>query len=1153
MAMLAKKYFAFISALCLAALLNAAAPPDTTVFRITEKVIFGNVPPAGLNIDPRKTDLNGIPLTNAWNHDTSFTPRKIWSVGKILKADDCSFSGRPARPFDQYSRYFSADFWKDGEVYFHTRNESAGPFRITASKSNPDGTESFTFATDRKIPDVRNSSYRLVKSGGMELSEKTSGPLRSQLEQPGSECRMTHPSVSWGFKAISGRQAFFIKPSNATSASPQGITQDVPPAEKLAEGSFGHSFRLRATLSTEKFSVPVTMRYGASEWKIEANREKQTFEFTIPQRAQAEKRSVAQMQILAGMPDTIFIHEWVVFRDDAPPYSILPEWDKAISEFSPGTIRTWSLFRADTASALFSGTQPDIEYDLRNPGYARGPSLPAFLSLCRKNNACPWIILNPHVADNELRMLAEYLGAPPDKGFGRLRAMHGQPQPWTAFFRTIYFEAAHEPWNPLYAPLSWENEPEEFAALCRKTERFLIENPYLAGCAEQMISSEKNGAPWSKAVSSGLSANAFAAFPLYIGMSGAMPFHPRTKSDEWQTRLLYAPVTFDKQFAENALAQPEMQRYFAEVILEDETFFKLCIPTLSIRTPRNNWKEDIFKKSFAAAAEKTLEILIKEDDLLLKNTPLNTAHLHTAASKFIINIFWDTLENSQDALKAFALSHSFSDTDALAGLPFIFKIGNANALREFVRKNPELASEIAQVVNTDSAAKSFARTISDNAPIHRSILDSCAEQMIIKTLELPTSKRENLDRIISEAFSDSSTENNADEFEKQSADFAALFAERKSELLCNAAKRNPAFARHMLKQLSSESGKAFIAELSAALEPDEAEYLNRVGSELAKNELMTAFRQKLPLFAGKVTDSADRIIPNNSRGGIITRLALSAGDSRRKNIPARFSNAAATECRDIIYDSLTARISENFMVSDRFLSAAFVKTGRPTGAGIYEFAPVYETYQIPDLQTLTMQNAFARSWGIILATLDSVLLANSRGIMPACHYRLAASDYGYASHTVTNENGSLRPLSLWKMLIMRNSFCKGEMLYVESEDYNKISVRAQFHQWKKPDGSMVTLDPVQRSDVPFESCFAFRNGKEHSAVIINRSATLPRKIVLVSGKAANAKAETAIINAHSPENQSLEESYRESSFNEEGRLSMIIPPCSVTFLRWNEQ
>lgn len=89
--------------------------------------------------------------------------------------------------------------------------------------------------------------------------------------------------------------------------------------------------------------------------------------------------------------------------------------------------------------------------EFANPGRNSGDGYPFnlhdFYVLCEYIGADPWYCIPGTLHQEEINTLMEYLGAPADVGYGKVRAELGHTKPWTEVFRNIYVEYGNEAWN----------------------------------------------------------------------------------------------------------------------------------------------------------------------------------------------------------------------------------------------------------------------------------------------------------------------------------------------------------------------------------------------------------------------------------------------------------------------------------------------------------------------------------------------------------------------------------------------------------------------------------------------------------------------------------------------------------------------------------
>jgi len=125
---------------------------------------------------------------------------------------------------------------------------------------------------------------------------------------------------------------------------------------------------------------------------------------------------------------------------------------KALERLQPGILR-WMDSGQNWGSSLDNMLAVQ---DARQPaGFSPGSTEPAdisvglhdFLVLCHKIGAEPWFTIPMGTTEQDTARLMEYLGGPPQSGYGAVRARLGQKEPWTSEFATIHLEFGNETWN----------------------------------------------------------------------------------------------------------------------------------------------------------------------------------------------------------------------------------------------------------------------------------------------------------------------------------------------------------------------------------------------------------------------------------------------------------------------------------------------------------------------------------------------------------------------------------------------------------------------------------------------------------------------------------------------------------------------------------
>ena len=134
-----------------------------------------------------------------------------------------------------------------------------------------------------------------------------------------------------------------------------------------------------------------------------------------------------------------------VFRDDLL---------EVLEKLNVGAVRNHQTGGSTVDNCLTPGHQNHAFTSVRTqkPGpYAgkkRHPfSLHEMYEFCERLGCDPWYSLPGTLHKDEIVKFMEYIGAPPDVGYGKIRAELGHPQPWTEVFRFIHVEFGNEAWN----------------------------------------------------------------------------------------------------------------------------------------------------------------------------------------------------------------------------------------------------------------------------------------------------------------------------------------------------------------------------------------------------------------------------------------------------------------------------------------------------------------------------------------------------------------------------------------------------------------------------------------------------------------------------------------------------------------------------------
>ncbi len=267
-------------------------------------------------------------------------------------------------------------------------------------------------------------------------------------------------------------------------SSPVGMTH-----QYLRFGGKEHAFSPGKTYKFEAWlkgsvSAPVTLQIGDRGTKqISVTDQWQKVEFDLDNTSPITPE-IGELLIGSTGQGTLWLDDMIVRQSDLAPYAINPDWVSAIREFQPGIIRDMGGRGTGTLKHFLVKNQFQrqpifMEKNGLSLAWNQGNmTLPQLLELCENTSSAPYIMTYILWSDEEIRQFVEYLAAPADKGFGKLRAEDGHPKPWTEVFDKIYIECSNETWNGMFAPQEFAAQPEIAGMVSDRLFRTIKSSPY---------------------------------------------------------------------------------------------------------------------------------------------------------------------------------------------------------------------------------------------------------------------------------------------------------------------------------------------------------------------------------------------------------------------------------------------------------------------------------------------------------------------------------------------------------------------------------------------------------------------------------------------------------------------------------------------------
>ena len=477
---------------------NARGPVD--VYRVTDTVRLDTPQRFGANFELKSFSPWSELHRNCWNKFASCEPITFRHNGQATGggADYIEArSGAPvsdgAFPTSPGSGFWSSmgnGFWNGAEVriYRPTSNSLALLRRSRVGQFNGlKDTDQRITLVDEGEPVQRGDLFVMTMVRGdvpdalnPERSQNHGQQRYANLPSPGSGVTWSIDSSTHAPEGGSTASMKIEIPKDSTS--PVGIEQ---PFLRFAGRELGfdagRTYRCEVWLKQQGLKGPVTVQVGDRVTKqLDVGPEWQKFEFAVPNDTPIGSKTYPLL-VGATTAGTLWMDNLLVAEDGVEPFAVFPRWVDILREFRPGVLRSMSGRHLLTLDAWISEGFGRRQVWQPDPG-PQSPgdfSLREQLELCKATGARPWLMTYAIPDDEELDHLMEYLGAPADVGYGRLRAQHGQVQPWTEVFDAIYVECANEMWNGrFFAPQAFEGQPDLVGKVANRVLERLKKSPY---------------------------------------------------------------------------------------------------------------------------------------------------------------------------------------------------------------------------------------------------------------------------------------------------------------------------------------------------------------------------------------------------------------------------------------------------------------------------------------------------------------------------------------------------------------------------------------------------------------------------------------------------------------------------------------------------
>ena len=1171
--------------LCVPVFATESKPSDADHFKVTDEVLQKAPPHFSTNIGfggfaPWNPDVR----VNVWN--TPFTSGPIqfqhhgradaggedWlqqNTGARLSFWDCARSG----------------FWDGADVYIYRIENGVLKFlrqtKIVKSViGNDPGTQQ---PTEEKIwfadkgPAVMNGDFFVLRM----QSNKMPLQVRPELLKPSDTPLLTYAPLSgkadWSFDPENpvpdggSKVSLRLDVKEASPDTPAGPWHwYVAPNDKDSKLRFnpGKSYKAQVWLKQNGMADPrVRIQFGTVMTQIvDVTPEWKKFEFDLPVDSPEKpyndhQNAETRMLIGALSPGTLWMGNFVVWQTDLPPYAVMPEDVEILKDFKPHVLRLWGGIESPSLDFWLSkGFAQPVRGGYGKVERSVLASLGETLEVCRQVGADPWLILNPWFTEQENANLMDYLGGPADKGYGKLRAEHGHPEPWTKTFKKIYLESANEAWNQGMG-YSYPSQPEVYAAVADRQFRELKKSPFYSPDQFEMIangwdnSMQKDG--WSRRVALSSKEADRVDLAYYFGgwEKGATPMASEAEATEgvYQDKLFATALEFEPKIIDSATFDPDFIHSFAAALKAEPELLAAGLAAMPAGnfTPDQLATQDGDISALWAKDEKFNEIsknVIGGSRGILEFPFWHAAYRAMAKDPALQPLAVKALELAEPAILG-ELTEGLIDLNAPSRLVPLLKahpesvkawaaspsMGTESAVLEaFLQSGDKLSYNITNTLNNKLRTAILELARSGDAGFIAALQREATPEIIKGRMKYY------LGYIIGGVPSEP--------------------ARRRVEQLMQAMKADPAFAAKAMESIGAnpklfrDEAVAITAAMSqniVAIHGGTESCMPDDEARLLLASLPPDVRKTLWKRIGEATDSSHADLSPVSAKLMSAMIAAELGDTGpakllasdpaiidivesriTETIPGPFLEVAKNDAR--IGDKLAARLALNQSKTAKKLAN-------------YEGGPGY-SLPGPGMTPPAEDENIGKSLALGTATLDVSMKFLAAGSSPVSYYDYKTGEY-WASH---NNPQDRVPYPTWLALKMRNTLCPGDLLKVEPIEVKRVDVADKKVVKTTNDGKGAESTVKGRKGVPLTACYAFQDGKHLSLLLLNRSFTEPRTVALDLPPGFSGPSKQFALTNPDPKANNRKEAnvkIQESAGPEmKSGMEVTVPPASVIVL-----
>ncbi len=1115
-----------LTTLCLASIASVATqaveyeisndvPIDT--FVVKDEISVPNVNKIGMNYnDKGYNHWKSAIMCNIWNRVGGFEPRVLTNWGLVAKGGDNSFVCDRGWALNAFG-IMKSGFWDGAEVDVFGMKDGKFDFKRRSKliKSVSGGSKVVDTYT------LENDGGKALVAGDwvyLKMIELKPNPHQKTETKRGRKIRKTainsfnlevhlFPNNKWELVMDPCPEAGSTAAMKITTNGMGGYWSFHTPGDK---GKFNHwiegefkweGWLKRSTPGTVQITMGGRNPVVDKSFEVGTTWEKYEFDFNPVELFKNDNSKISKYQVMVPDSCELYLDNIMIYKKGIEPFAMLPRYKEKLKEFTPGMLRPYTgLERRSMDVFLTKGIAQAQERDATRGGnmaQLENFTLVTELELARDLKSNPWIFLPGMLRLEDCDNLMEYLGAPSNIGYGKLRAKHGQKKPYTTVFKDIYIEAGDEQWGTNFSHC-FPGKPHEYARLAEMYFTRLKASPYYDSKKMKFIVNgflHKSRGSWHEVAGRSCPSADINDSGFYIGGWDGVTIEGDSVAALYQSRMFNAPHVVRKERIEIIRTDRQLGENIAKVLSEKPSVAKSVLKHMKLKKSRGKLKHNM--------------------------SQIIAMVMRNPGKDVLYGMFTKSEAGKKFLLKTLGIENFKNDYDLSRVLQKRFQY-----MAELVKKYPKEMIAFGNKHNLNNDAKKAILDISEGRKPERPWTVLNAVQPKIKAIVMPALK------------SDPILLKDMDSIVKNLNIYSM---ERKSlKTISNA--MSPLIKREMATLFSRvKSGEIKLIDIAndKNIFENEASQIAKKIAETLKNQIdnyksngadldaLDDKNRQIILDALAVASENDQLTLAKDSLMLFNKVARSFYSKDSSDIESIATNKVfIEELRRRILNQFGDAIIE-LMIEDNDIADALLfdyekipkdpRTGGKLNAN-YEAGPGYQLPG-PGKEPAEEEETFGKSLALGLATLDGFLYDMERKFTYMNYFQ-----FGFGNYWSTySDNVSWRRNPSYEALLMVNQYTDGNMMRVDHSGVKKINIPTATVKKLGNNGKPMKSTLAGVKNIKITKCYAFQDGKKHSFVMFNRSFTESRTIKLDLPYNPSSKAVLHKLSANSPSDTNRKE------------------------------